>query len=107
MTSALSAISFTSSYATSSANQSGQAPTRGLEFQVEKYKKELSECINCASAKTPEGKKAIAEASAKLHAAQTRLEKSQQANPNSSTTINTPDTPQRTLQSKHLIDDYA
>jgi hypothetical protein len=49
-------------------------PTAGLDAQLARYGKELSECVNCESAKTPEGKEAIQAASDKISAVKTRLE---------------------------------
>jgi hypothetical protein len=31
---------------------SGPAKAAGLEYQLQRYQKQLSECVNCASAKT-------------------------------------------------------
>lgn len=49
-------------------------PTSGLETQITRYQKQLSECVNCASAKTPEGKAAIETISNKIGSAQARIE---------------------------------
>jgi hypothetical protein len=45
-----------------------------LQAQVQSYEKELSECVNCSSAKTPEGKANIDDISSKLSVVKTRLE---------------------------------
>ena len=63
-----------------SAPVSGYAPTpgsstAGLEAQIVRYKKELSDCVNCASAETTAGKAAIAEAASKVSAAEARIER--------------------------------
>lgn len=47
--------------------------TAGLEAQVIRYKKELSDCVNCGSANTTEGKAAIAAAANKVSAAEARI----------------------------------
>jgi len=47
--------------------------TAGLEAQIIRYKKELSDCVNCASANTTEGKAAIAAAASKVSAAEARI----------------------------------
>jgi len=49
-------------------------PTAGLDAQLARYSKELSECVNCESAKTPEGKQAIEEVSNKISTVKARLE---------------------------------
>ena len=38
----------------------------GLRAKLDRYEKQLSDCVNCASAKTPEGKADIAAISAKI-----------------------------------------
>ena len=62
--------------ATASAT-SGGFGTAGLEAQIVRYEKQLSDCVNCASAKTPEGKKAIAEISNKISATRARIDEMQ------------------------------
>lgn len=56
---------------------SGGFGTAGLEAQIARYEKQLSDCVNCASAKTPEGKKAIAEISNKISATRARIDEMQ------------------------------
>ena len=68
-----------------SAPVTGFAPTpgsstAGLEAQIVRYKKELSDCVNCASAETTAGKAAIAEAASKVSAAEARIERISAAN---------------------------
>ena len=60
--------------ATVSATTGGSLGTAGLEAQIAHYEKQLSDCVNCASAKTPEGKKAIAEISNKISATRARID---------------------------------
>jgi len=59
--------------ATVSATSGGGFGTAGLEAQIARYEKQLSDCVNCSSAKTPEGKKAIAEISNKISATRARI----------------------------------
>jgi hypothetical protein len=49
-------------------------PIGGLDAQLARYQKELSECVNCESAKTPEGKKTIQAVSDKISVVKARLE---------------------------------
>jgi hypothetical protein len=63
--------------ATVSAMSGGSFGTAGLEAQIARYEKQLSDCVNCASAKTPEGKKAIAEISNKISATRARVDEMQ------------------------------
>jgi len=63
-----------SSPANSVASQVG-ATTGGVDAQIAQYKKELSDCVSCASAKTPQGQAAIQAAAAKVSVAEARLEK--------------------------------
>lgn len=46
----------------------------GLTAQLGRYQKELSECVNCSSAKTSEGKIKITELSGKISELKTRIE---------------------------------
>ncbi|GAO36629.1 hypothetical protein SCT_2038 [Sulfuricella sp. T08] len=48
--------------------------TSGLEAQLTRHQKALSEQVNCSSAKTPEGKAAIADISNKISTVKTRIE---------------------------------
>ncbi len=50
------------------------AATGGLEARLERYQKELSDCVNCDSAKTPEGKQKIQDVSSKISEIKTRIE---------------------------------
>lgn len=52
----------------------GGTPTAGLEAQIARYQKELSNCVNCDSANTREGKETIQAISDKISAAKARLE---------------------------------
>lgn len=49
--------------------------TAGIEAQIARYKKELSDCVNCESAKTTEGKAEIAAIASKISTAEARIEK--------------------------------
>jgi len=58
-------------------------PTAGLEAQIARYKKELSNCVNCDSAKTSEGKaniQALSNKISKLTSQVQEISKSKQAN---------------------------
>lgn len=47
----------------------------GLDAALEKFKKQLSDTVNCDSAKTPEGKAKIEDLSAKISAVKARMRK--------------------------------
>lgn len=49
------------------------ASTAGIEAQLSRYKKELSDCVSCSTADTPEGKAQIQELSNKINLAEARL----------------------------------
>ena len=52
----------------------GAAPSGGgTQAQLQKLEKILSECVNCASAKTPEGQAQIQAVSARIHALRERI----------------------------------
>lgn len=58
-------------------------PTAGLEAQIARYKKELSNCVNCDSAKTSEGKTNIQALSNKISSLTSQIQeisKSKQVN---------------------------
>ena len=59
------------------------ATTSGAEAKIARYKKELSDCVNCESAKTSSGQAKIQVIASKIAAEQARIEKI--ANDNSST----------------------
>jgi len=68
-------VSAVGSSPASSATPTTGSSTAGIEAQIVRYKKELSDCVNCASSKTPEGKAAIQAISTKISTAQARIEK--------------------------------
>ena len=49
-------------------------PAAGLEAQLQRYQKELSDCVNCDSANTAAGKETIQAISAKISGVRARLE---------------------------------
>ncbi|GGC60326.1 hypothetical protein [Undibacterium terreum] len=75
----------TTSAGTGAAAASSGAASAALEAQLERYQKELSDCVNCASAKTPEGKAQIDDISSKISSLKTRIEKVGDARPGEST----------------------
>lgn len=50
-------------------------PSTGLEFELAKYQKELSDCVNCDSANTAEGRSRIQDIYNKISAVQARIER--------------------------------
>lgn len=52
----------------------GGSPTAGIEAQINRYKKELSGCVNCSTANTREGRENIQAISNKISASQARLD---------------------------------
>jgi hypothetical protein len=62
-----------SSALTSSANGSA-SPITGLEAQIARYQKQLSDCVNCDSAKTLQGKQNIQQISDKISVAKARID---------------------------------
>ncbi|MEB0136213.1 hypothetical protein QN362_12800 [Actimicrobium sp. CCC2.4] len=53
---------------------SNSARAAGLEYQLSRYQKQLSECVNCASAKTPQGKADIEAISGKISSLRLRID---------------------------------
>lgn len=60
--------------ATFSSPAGAKPSVAGLEAQLERYRKELSNCVNCSSSKTPEGKEKIQSISGKISTLQSRIE---------------------------------
>jgi hypothetical protein len=63
---------------TSSSGAAGQATTsrgsrEGLEAKLDTFKKQLNDWVTCASAKTPEGKKKIADLTTKVSTTEARI----------------------------------
>jgi hypothetical protein len=50
------------------------SPTAGLEAQIIRYQKQLSDCVNCDSANTAQGKETIQAISSKISAARAKIE---------------------------------
>ncbi|EGF31446.1 hypothetical protein IMCC9480_3939 [Oxalobacteraceae bacterium IMCC9480] len=50
------------------------ANAAGLQYQLSRYQKQLSECVNCASAKTPQGKADIEAISGKISSLRLRID---------------------------------
>ena len=60
--------------AVSPAAYAGGAPAfASLQAQLQRYEQQLSECVNCASAKTPEGKADIDTISARIGQVKARM----------------------------------
>jgi hypothetical protein len=60
------AVSFSGASGRTGAYIPDAASSVGLRAKLDRYEKQLSDCVNCASAKTPEGKADIAAISAKI-----------------------------------------
>jgi hypothetical protein len=76
----------TNSIGASSANPTtyggGGAPSStALQARLERYQKQLSDCVNCASAKTPEGKADIENISAQISQVKQRIAQADNTNP--------------------------
>jgi hypothetical protein len=89
-------VSAIGSSTTSSAAPTTGTSTAGIEAQIVRYKKELSDCVNCASSKTPEGKAAIEAISTKISTAQARIEKINTDKPPAPSTTTANNTPTNT-----------
>jgi hypothetical protein len=57
-----------------SGNYSPVSPTAGLEAQIAQYQRQLSDCVNCDSANTLQGKETIQAISSKISTAKARVE---------------------------------
>ena len=65
----LSAVGSSTSPNTTGTNQSAVA----LQAQLDRFQKQLSDCVNCSSAKTREGQKAIQDLSNKIGQVKTQI----------------------------------
>jgi hypothetical protein len=61
------------------------SPTAGLEAQIIRYQKQLSDCVNCDSANTAQGKENIQAISNKISAARAKIEEINVSRPISQT----------------------
>lgn len=68
----ISSLSASSTIASTDPQTSGTSRV-GLEAQLDRYKKQLSDCENCASASTPEGKTQIQNLQARIDQTEVRL----------------------------------
>lgn len=60
------AVSFSGAGGRTGTYLSDATSSVGLRAKLDRYEKQLSDCVNCASAKTPEGKADIVAISAKI-----------------------------------------
>jgi hypothetical protein len=74
-------VSAVGSSPASSAVSTAAASTAGIEAQIARDKKELSNCLNCDSAKTKQGQADIQALSNKISIAEARLQQITAANP--------------------------
>jgi hypothetical protein len=65
-----------SSYASPAGTSASAA---SLQAQLDRYQKQLSDCVNCASAKTPQGQAAIRDLSGKIAAVKAHIEQAASA----------------------------
>lgn len=63
-------------------------PSTGLEFELAKYQKELSDFVNCDSANTTEGRSKIQEIHNKISTVQARIERLAVAESNRESKLN-------------------
>lgn len=77
----VSAIGSSSYFSTANAGKS----IAGLQAQLDRYQKELSDCVNCDSAKTREGKENIQDVSGKIGEIKARIEAATLAKPDAQT----------------------
>jgi hypothetical protein len=75
----VSAISSSTSY---SSPTDTSISTAALEAQIDRYQDELSNCVNCSSAKTLEGKEKIQSISNKISALKARIQEIENAKSN-------------------------
>ncbi|MFI4938788.1 MAG: hypothetical protein ACHP7O_00340 [Burkholderiales bacterium] len=59
-----------------------------LQAQLDRYQKQLSDCVNCSSAKTPEGQAAIRDLLSKISVVKARIEQTTAAKPNAPAAVN-------------------
>ncbi len=65
--------------AASGSASSGTPAPAGLDAQKTQVEKQLADCVNCASSKTPQGQARISALSSRLVAVEARLQKADEA----------------------------
>lgn len=96
--------------ATASTSYGSGAPSAtSLQAQLERFQQQLSDCVNCASAKTPQGKSDIQAISARISQIQQRIAQTQNRPDNQTAPIQgTPATaPASITGTGSLIDVFA
>ena len=74
-------VSAVGSFPIPSAVSTTVASTAAIEAQIARYKQELSNCVNCETAKTMQGKANIQALTSKISILESRLEKVTTSNP--------------------------
>jgi hypothetical protein len=73
------AIAIGTPSAATTAYGGGAPSTASLQAQLQRYQKQLSECVHCASAKTPQGKSDIQAISARISQIEQRIAQAENA----------------------------
>jgi outer membrane murein-binding lipoprotein Lpp len=77
MSSSLTVAASATASAASTAYGGGTPSATSLQAQLERFQKQLSDCVNCASAKTPQGKSDIQAISARISQIEQRIAQAQ------------------------------
>jgi len=77
MSSSLTVAASATASAASTAYGGGAPSATSLQAQLERFQKQLSDCVNCASAKTPQGKSDIQAISARISQIEQRIAQAQ------------------------------
>jgi hypothetical protein len=94
------------SSAASTAYGGGAPSATSLQAQLQRYQQQLSDCVNCASAKTPQGKADIQAISARISQVQQRIAQADKP-PTASTDPAQVQARSAAATSGHLIDVFA
>lgn len=93
---------------TTAATYGSSAPSAvSLQSQLERNQKQLSDCVNCASAKTPQGKADIQAISARISQIEQRIAQAQERKGVGSDSAPAAATPPAVSSRGNLIDVYA
>jgi len=100
MASAIGSPSFTPPAAAGTSSTGSGATAAGLQARLDRYQQELSDCVNCDSAKTPAGKQNIQAVSSKIADIKSRIEETTASKPATPPAAAQPATPAVSSASK-------
>lgn len=94
--------------ATAAPAYGGSKPSSaGLQAQLQRYQQQLSDCVNCASAKTPQGKSDIAAIAARISQLRQNMADAERSPPAAAATQAAAPSPSANALQGSIIDVFA